>query len=83
MRLFRLLALVGVLTADGSFAQAIDYAPESNLRALISAFQNCGPPITYQMLSPTVFTAVAQQTGGSGCYPAIAQAGPVESTRII
>lgn len=51
--------------------------PIPYLRQLISAFQVCGPPDVYQMLSPALFQVIAVQTGGMGCYPQIAAAGPI------
>jgi hypothetical protein len=59
------------------------FDPRPSLNTLISAFQRCGPPAAYQMLSPYLFTLIAQQTGGAGCYSFIAQAGPVTSMEVI
>lgn len=57
--------------------------PRQPLGVLISAFQNCGPPAAYQILAPYLFQVVAQQTGGRGCYPQIAGAGPVAAMQVM
>ncbi len=62
-------------------AQGLD--PRPILGRMISAFQNCGPPQAYQMLSPQLFQLIAQQTGGAGCYPQIQAAGPVQGMQVI
>jgi len=64
-------------------ANAQGFDPRPALGQIISAFQNCGPPQAYQILSPTVFQAVAQQTGGTGCYAPIRAAGPVRSMQVV
>lgn len=80
-----LLALVmslSLMTAvKPASAQAFD--PRPVLGQLISAFQNCGPPAAYQVLSPQLFQLIAMQTNGRGCYPAIAAAGPVQNMQVI
>jgi len=58
-------------------AQAQNFDPRPALATLISGFQNCGPPSAFYGLSPYVWQFIYQQTGGSGCYAAIAAAGPV------
>jgi len=68
-------ALAMCLFAQTPSAAQVD--PRAPLHQLISAFQNCGPPQAYQILSPQLFQAIAMQTGGSGCYQQIAMAGPV------
>lgn len=60
-----------------SSAQASQFDPRLPLGQIISAFQVCGPPQVYQIFSPNLFQAVSMQTGGRGCYQAIANAGPV------
>lgn len=57
--------------------------PRQPLSVLIAAFQNCGPSSAYQMLGPYLFQIIAQQTGGSGCYPQIARAGPITDMQIV
>lgn len=59
------------------------FDPRQPLNTLIAAFQNCGPPAVYQLLAPNLFQIVAQQTGGRGCYPQIASAGPVTGMQVI
>jgi len=76
-----LVAAVALLGASPSTAQGLD--PRQALAVLISAFQQCGPPQAYQLLSPQLFQIVAQQTGGMGCYPAIAAAGPVLGMQLV
>lgn len=81
----RLTAVLSAYTlcanADSAFAQAFD--PRPALGQIIQAFQNCGPPPVYQMLSPQLFQIVAQQTGGSGCYAQIQQAGPITNMQVV
>lgn len=69
--------------AAATAAESKDIDPEDSLRNIITAFQRCGPPEAYQALSPSVFQAVAQQTGGSGCYAPIAAAGPIQDVELI
>ena len=57
--------------------------PRQPLNILISAFQNCGPPAAYQMLSPYLFQLISQQTGNRGCYPQIANAGAVTGMQLL
>jgi hypothetical protein len=57
--------------------------PRAPLGQLITAFQVCGPPQTYQMLSPQLFQLIYQQTGGTGCYQQIAAAGPIVNMQVI
>ena len=64
-------------------AEAQVFDPRPTLATLISAFQQCGPPQAYQLLSPYLFTLVAQQTGGQGCYGPIAAAGVVTKMEVI
>lgn len=64
-------------------ARAQSFDPRQPLYQLISAFQTCGPPQAYQMLSPYLFQLIAQQTGGSGCYQAMQSAGPVQGMQVI
>lgn len=56
--------------------------PRPILIALIGAFQTCGPPNIYQYLGAQLFQAIAMQTGGMGCYPGIAAAGPVSQMQV-
>ncbi len=53
------------------------------LAQLISAFQNCGPPQVYQMLSPQLFQLIAAQTNGAGCYADVRAAGPITNMQVI
>lgn len=77
--------LTGLILATSwtSPAPAQQFDPRVPLGQLISAFQMCGPPQTYQMLSQQMFMLIAQQTGGQGCYAQIAQAGPVTSMAVL
>ena len=75
------LALSLLCSARGTAAQGFD--PRAVLLNLITAFQRCGPPQAYQVLSPYLFNLVAQQTGGQGCYAPMAAAGAVTSMVII
>jgi len=75
------LALGATLPAAPVVQAQVD--PRAPLGQLISAFQTCGPPQTYQMLSPQLFQIVAMQTGGRGCYPDIASAGPVTGMQLV
>lgn len=74
---------VGVILGSGeqAFGQQFTAStdPRPVLRNLITAFQLCGPPQAYQVLSPQLFQLIAMQTGNSGCYQHIAAAGPVTS----
>jgi hypothetical protein len=85
MQMFRRLCLTALTVSVGwsSTAPAQQFDPRLPLGQLISAFQMCGPPQVYQMLSQQLFILVAQQTGGRGCYPQIAQAGPVTGMEIL
>jgi hypothetical protein len=69
--------------AIASPAQAQSFDPRAPLGQLIQAFQVCGPPMVYQMLSPQLFQLIGQQTGGSGCYREIAAAGPIINMQIL
>ncbi|MEJ0060788.1 MAG: hypothetical protein WDM79_14945 [Terricaulis sp.] len=81
-KLFAMIAFLSCLSAPLS-ASAQGFDARVPLSQLISAFQNCGPPQVYQMLSPQLFQAVAMQTNGMGCYAQIAQAGPVVGMQLI
>jgi hypothetical protein len=74
-------ALTLLLFATPIHGQQSD--PRAALGQIIQAFQLCGPPHVYQMLSPQMLQLVAQQTGGSGCYPAIRAAGPITHMQIL
>src|SRR5690348_11489019 len=75
------LALAFLSSALPVRAQGFD--PRPVLGQLITAFQNCGPPAVYQMLSPQLFLTIAQQTGGQGCYQQIRAAGPIQNMQIL
>lgn len=75
------LSSASVVIPHKARAQAFD--PRQPLYQLISAFQNCGPPQAYQMLSPYLFQLIGQQTGGTGCYQTIRAAGPVQGMQVI
>jgi hypothetical protein len=64
-----------------SQAQSLD--PRGPLLQLIQAFQVCGPPQVFQMLSPSLYEQVVLQTSNTGCYPQIRQAGPVVDAQVI
>jgi hypothetical protein len=70
-----------VLFSTASSAQGFD--PRAPLGQIIQAFQMCGPPAAYQLLSPQLLSIVAQQTGGRGCYPQISQAGPITGMQVL
>jgi hypothetical protein len=72
-----------VLLCCTSQMMAQGFDPRPSLSTLISAFQRCGPPQAYQLLSPYLFNLVAQQTGGQGCYGPIAAAGPIKRMKVI
>ena len=74
------IALWASLATPGR-AQQVN--PSLVLGRMIAAFQNCGPPPVYQVLTPQLFQIVAQQTGGSGCYPVIQAAGPVVNMQVL
>jgi hypothetical protein len=74
-------AVAANLTGAASAQSGED--PREVLGMLISAFQNCGPPQAYQVLSPQLFNLIAAQTGGSGCYAPIRGAGPVTGMQVI
>lgn len=81
----RLLTLFAALAAGLGLAtpSSAQVDPRGPLWDLIFAFQNCGPPQTYQMLSPPLFQAIYNQTGGSGCYADIRAAGPVVDMQVV
>jgi hypothetical protein len=76
-------AFVGAFACCTSQTTAQVFDPRPSLSILVSAFQRCGPPQAYQLLSPYLFSLVAQQTSGQGCYPAIAAAGPITGMQVI
>ena len=78
---FLLMSFFSLAASAPSYSQGVD--PRPVLGAIISAFQNCGPPNVYQMLSPQLFNVVGQQTNGSGCYAQIAAAGPVQNMQVV
>lgn len=57
--------------------------PVQILHSLIQAFQNCGPPYVYQVLSPQLFQSIFAQTGGLGCYAGLQQLGPVVGSQVV
>lgn len=75
------LVATSMLISSSVHAQIPD--PRKSLANIIEAFQNCGPTQAYQALSPYLFQAIGNQTGGTGCYQQIAAAGPVTKTEII
>jgi hypothetical protein len=77
------IALTAILLCCPWRAGAQQFDPRRVLSILVSAFQQCGPPEAYQLLSPDLFTLVAQQTGGRGCYGSMAAAGAVTSMEVI
>lgn len=79
--LFKVALLTTTLFIPSAVQAQFD--PRQPLLQLISAFQNCGPPQIYQMLSPQLFQLVAQQTNGMGCYAFIRQAGPILNMEVI
>jgi hypothetical protein len=82
MRCFiRCLCLALLAFSSSAWSQGFD--PRVPLGELIQAFQNCGPPAAFQMLSPQLFELIAQQTGGRGCYPEIQAAGPIQGMEVI
>lgn len=79
--LSRCLCLVLLALSSNAWSQGFD--PRVPLAQLIQAFQNCGPPAVYRMLSPELFQLIGQQTGGRGCYPEIQAAGPIQGMEVI
>lgn len=77
------IALTATLLCCTWRAEAQEFDPRPALSTLISAFQQCGPPQAYQLLSPYLFSLVAQQTGGRGCYAPMAAAGVVTKMEVI
>ena len=71
--------LCGTWQADAQ--QQFD--PRPVLSTLITAFQQCGPPQAYTLLSPFLFTLVSQQTNNMGCYAAMAAAGRITDMQVI
>ena len=78
-----LLCSLAAIVARPSVATAQDFDPKPVLKSVIEAFQHCGPPAAYQVLSPNLWSIVWQQTGGTGCYGPIAAAGPVTKLEVI
>ncbi|MFZ5746136.1 MAG: hypothetical protein ACOY45_00605 [Pseudomonadota bacterium] len=76
-----IIGAAAMVAANGAQAQAFD--PRPALGSLINAFQACTPSPAYQMMAPALFQTVAQQTNGSGCYPAIRAAGPIQGMQVI
>lgn len=78
-------ALLAAIAAVGLGTSAQGQQPDARqlLATIISAFQNCGPPQAFQWLGAQLYQAVFQQTGGTGCYWPIRQAGPISSMRIM
>lgn len=88
--MWKLLAqlMIMILLVVGGFgssrrAEAQQFDPRATLSTLISAFQNCGPPQAYQLLSPQLYQLIWMQTNGMGCYPQIRAAGPVQGMQIV
>lgn len=79
--LSRCLCLLLLAVSSSAWSQGFD--PRVPLAELIQAFQNCGPPAVYRMLSPQLFQLIGQQTGGRGCYPQIQAAGPIQGMEVI
>lgn len=75
--------IAAAMALSWSLPAQAQFDPRAPLAQLISAFQNCGPPQVYQMLSPQLFQGIAQQTGGMGCYPQIRAAGPITNMVVI
>lgn len=75
-------AVVGA-SIFASPARAQGFDPRPSLGQMITAFQRCGPPAAYQLLSPQMFQIVAAQTNGAGCYRDIAGAGPVLKMEVL
>lgn len=78
-----ILLFSSFIAAQAALAQSGGLEPRRTLSTLIAAFQNCGPAIAYQMLGLQAFQIVFQQTGGTGCYPAVRQLGPVQQIEIV
>src|SRR5262245_46393455 len=83
LHIARLVAIaLTSLSTSPVIAQDEDDATET-LEGLITAFQRCGPPQAYTVLSPNLWNIVRLQTNGSGCYQPIMAAGPVTETEVI
>jgi hypothetical protein len=79
--LFAIFAMAVAPSAQAqSFTQQTD--PKPILYTLIQAFQNCGPPQAYQLLGVQLYQYISMQTGGSGCYVPIRDAGPVAGMEV-
>lgn len=77
---------VGTALSSGllvTTAQAQQPDARQVLASIISAFQNCGPPQAFQWLGAQLYQTVFLQTGGTGCYPQIRQAGPISNIEIM
>lgn len=75
--------VVQLALAEPRFASAQGLDPRPILSQLIQAFQVCGPPQAYQVLSPQLFQIISQQTQGTLCYQQIAAAGPVHYMQVV
>jgi len=85
MRLIKRIMLSFLMSASvlPTAASAQGFDPRVPLAQIVQAFQICGPPAVYQMLSPQLFQIVAAQTGGRGCYVDIAAAGAITGMQVI
>jgi hypothetical protein len=83
VRFFCVLVALLMVLCTPARVNAQGFDPRPVLHSLISAFQNCGPPQSYQVLSPLLFQLIAAQTNGQGCYPQIRAAGPVQNMQVI
>jgi hypothetical protein len=81
MRFKGIVCILALAACHNSVAQQLD--PRVPLGQLIQAFQNCMPSPAYGMMGPQLYQVVWAQTGGSGCYPMIRNAGPVQNMQII
>lgn len=85
LRRFSCLAFAVLSLCMEPFTDAIaqSFDPRAPLLQLIQAFQNCGPPQAYQILSPVLLQTVAIQTNGQGCYAQIRAAGAIMGAQIL
>ncbi len=75
--------LAAALCLSGPARAQPVFDPRQQLAVLIQAFQQCVPSPAFQVLAPLLWNIIYQQTGGSGCYPQIAGAGPVVGMQVI
>jgi len=81
MRFKWTVCALALAACNDTVAQQFD--PRIALGQLIQAFQNCVASPAYLMMGPQLYQTVWLQTGGTGCYPTIRAAGPVQNMQVI